>query len=81
MTTEAVKKLSCNLQQIATALKEALEIAAGKEVNFILVSHVDDALQYISTVEREESMEILNELLERWKAHKADIPAHYNPDL
>ena len=69
------------MQATAQAIQELLSEMAGKKVNFILVAHVDEVLQYLSTVEREESMQILEELLNRWKANKADIPAHYNPDL
>lgn len=37
--------------------------------------------QYISNTERKDGAELLESLLERWKAGRPDIPAHYNPDL
>ena len=77
----AAKRLSCNLQQAAAAIQECLSELAGKQVEFILLAHVDNVMQYVSTIDREESMSILAQLLERWKSNKADIPAHYNPDL
>ena len=77
----AAKRLSCNLQQAASAIQKCLSELAGKQVEFILLAHVDDVMQYVSTIDREQSMSILAQLLERWKSNKADIPAHYNPDL
>ena len=38
-------------------------------------------MQYVANVKREEGVALLEDLLARWKAGRADIPAHYNPDL
>ena len=78
---EAAKRLSCNLQQAAAAIQQFLSDLAGTRVEFILLAHTDHVLQYISTIDRQQSMEILADLLDRWEKNKADIPAHYNPDL
>lgn len=77
----SVKNLSCNLQQISSALKDVLEDIANTEVNFVLLIHCANTIQYIATIERTQSIELLEELLNRWKKGKVDIPAHYNPDL
>ncbi|MEY5098662.1 MAG: hypothetical protein RJA36_1381, partial [Pseudomonadota bacterium] len=37
--------------------------------------------QYVSNATRDDGRELIESLLARWKAGRADIPAHYNPDL
>ena len=78
---EAAKRLSCNLQQAAQAIREYLSELAGDKVEFILLAHTGGVLQYVSTIDRQQSMEMLTELFDHWKHSRADIPAHYNPDL
>ena len=78
---EAAMRLSCNMQQAAKTIQDYLNFVADGQVEFILLAHTDNVLQYLSTIDREQSMKMLEELLNRWKSNKADIPAHYNPDL
>lgn len=74
-------RLSIALPVVAQYLNELLTEAAGEEVAWVLVVQADKVAQYISNTERSEGVELLESLLSRWKAGRADIPAHYNPDL
>jgi hypothetical protein len=47
----------------------------------VLVCQVDGVAQYVSSTQRADGTALIESLLERWKAGRADIPAHYNPDL
>lgn len=73
--------LSLRLQDIAQSLSDVLADVAGEPIAFVLVLSADDVSQYISNCKRQEGVEMIEGLLSRWKAGRADIPAHYNPDL
>ena len=73
--------LSLRLQDICSALSDLLEDIAGEPTAFVLVIHADNIAQYVSNTKREDGKELLESLLERWKKGRADIPAHYNPDI
>ena len=73
--------LSLRLQAIAQALAEALDEVCGEPVAFVLVLQVDKVAQYVSNASRQDGRELLQSLMDRWDAKRADIPAHYNPDL
>ena len=77
----ASDRLSVRLQDIAQSLAEVLDEGAGEPVPFVLVLQADKTAQYVSNCERKDGRELIESLLERWKAGRADIPAHYNPDL
>lgn len=77
----ASARLSVRLQDIAQSLAEVLDEVAGEPIPFVLVLQADKAAQYISNCDRKDGRELIESLLERWKAGRADIPAHYNPDL
>ena len=77
----ASDRLSVRLQDIAQSLAEVLDEVAGEPVPFVLVLQADKTAQYVSNCERKDGRELIESLLERWKAGRADIPAHYNPDL
>jgi len=79
MTSSA--RLSIRLQDIAQSLAEVLDEVAGEPVPFVLVLQADKVAQYISNCDRKDGRELIESLLARWKAGRADIPAHYNPDL
>ena len=79
MSTSA--RLSIELQTIASALNEMLSEAAGKEITWVLLCSADDVAQYISNASRPDGRALIESLLQRWTAGRADIPAHYNPDL
>ena len=74
-------RVSLMLQDLAETINTALAEAAGQEVAFVLVVQADKVAQYVSNTKREDGAELLASLLARWKAGRADIPAHYNPDL
>ena len=61
----------------ATASQEA----AGEEIAWVLVCASDGVTQYVSNADRKDGTELLSTLIARMKAERADIPAHYNPDL
>lgn len=81
MNTTASMRLSVALQSIAGQLEDALNDAAGERIPFVLVLQADGVAQYISNAARKDGAELIESLLARWKAGRADIPAHYNPDL
>ena len=67
---------------MAAAVADILRDAAGKDIAFVLIVSDDKTAQYIiSNTKRADGMELIEELLARWKAGRADIPAHYNPDI
>lgn len=77
----ASARLSVRLQDIAQSLAEVLDEVAGEPVPFVLVLHADKTAQYVSSLNRKDGRELIESLLARWKAGRADIPAHYNPDI
>lgn len=74
-------RLSVRLQAIAQALEDTLTEAAGEHCAFVLVCQSDGVAQYVSNTDRKGGRELIESLLMRWKLGRADIPAHYNPDL
>lgn len=77
----ASARLSVRLQDIAQSLAEVLDEVAGEPIAFVLVLNADKVAQYVSNCDRKDGRELIESLLARWKAGRADIPAHYNPDL
>lgn len=77
----ASQRLSIALQDVAAELDKALEQLAGERCSFVLVVQADEVAQYVSNTARADGAELIESLLARWKAGRADIPAHYNPDL
>lgn len=73
--------VSLRLQDIAASLSDVLNDIAGEPIAFVLVLSVDQVAQYVSNASRADGTELLEGLLARWKANRADIPAHFNPDL
>lgn len=74
-------RVSLMLQTLAQNIDDVLTEIAGERVNFVLVVQADKIAQYVSNASRQDGTELLEGLLARWKAGRADIPAHYNPDL
>lgn len=74
-------RLSVDLQDIAARLHTMLEQSAGEPCAFVLVCQADGVAQYVSNADRKDGRELLQSLIDRWDAKRADIPAHYNPDL
>lgn len=75
------QRVSISLPQIADNLNELLTEIAGEPIAFVLVVQADKVAQYVSNTKRSDGVELIESLLARWKAGRADIPAHYNPDL
>lgn len=73
--------LSLRMQDIAQSLADVLADVAGEPIAFVLVLSADNVAQYVSNASRADGTEMIEELLSRWRAGRADIPAHYNPDL
>jgi hypothetical protein len=74
-------RVSLILQCLASGISDVLKEAAGEEIAFVLVVQADQVAQYVSNTKRSDGVALLEDLLARWKAGRADIPAHYNPDL
>lgn len=72
---------SLQAQALAQALSDTLEKIAGEPIAFVLVVQADKVAQYVSNCKREDGAELIESLLARWKANRADIPLHYNPDV
>lgn len=79
MTASA--RLSVRLQDIAQSLSDVLSDVVGEPVPFVLVLQADKIAQYVSNCDRKDGRELIESLLERWDAGRADIPAHYNQDI
>ena len=73
--------VSLVLQDLASFLETWLSTAAGQPVPFVLALQVDKVAQYVSNTERADGIALLRSLFDRWEDNRADIPAHYNPDL
>lgn len=80
-TPAATTRLSLRLQDIAGSLEDVLSEIAGKPVAFLLVVDADAVAQYVSNAARPDGKVLIETLLKRWDAGRADIPAHYNPDI
>jgi hypothetical protein len=74
-------RLSIALQAIAQSLNDLLADAAGEEIAWVMVCQTDGVAQYISNCDRPAGRELLESLVARWNGGRADIPAHYNPDI
>lgn len=81
MTSPAAIKLSVRLQDVASSLADVLDDIAGEPIPFVLVLQAGGVAQYVSNVERKDGRDLIESLIERWDAGRADIPAHMNPDL
>jgi hypothetical protein len=75
------QRLSIALPIVAQYVTDLLAEAAGEEIAWVLVCQADGVAQYVSNTKRADGAELIEGLLARWKAGRADIPAHYNPDL
>lgn len=64
-----VAKLNDKIPEIAEGLGEYLNEVTGKEVGWVLLCHVDDTSVYLSNLEREGSVAIMQSLLDRWKSN------------
>ena len=74
-------RLSIAMQSIAQRISQMLSDAAEEEIAWVLVCQADKTAQYLSNASRADGAELIESLLLHWKAGRADIPAHYNPDL
>ena len=74
-------RVSVILQRLAAEINAELRHAAGEELAFVLIVSADKTAQYVSNTKRADGVELIEGLLSRWKAGRADIPAHMNPDL
>lgn len=81
MTNKAAMALSVRLQDIASSLDDLLSDIAGERCSFVLMIGAGETVQYVSNTDREDGRKLIEELLDRWNAKRADIPAHMNPDL
>lgn len=73
--------VSLSLQALASSIAAVLADTAGEPLAFVLLVSVDGTAQYVSNASRKDGKELVESLLARWKANRADIPGHYNPDL
>lgn len=74
-------RISLQGQALAQALGETLDQIAGEPVAFVLIIQADQVAQYLANCSRGDGIDLIECLLARWKAGRADIPAHDNPDL
>jgi hypothetical protein len=75
------ESLAIALTHLGGALDKVLRAEVGVDVPFVLICQINHVAQYISNADRGDGMALIRSLLERWETGRADIPAHYNPDL
>jgi hypothetical protein len=73
--------VALSLQDLAQFLQDYLEDRADEWIGFVLMVQTGNVTQYVSNCTREDGKKLIQKLLERWEKNRADIPAHYNPDL
>lgn len=81
MNKSQVVDVSLSLQELAGMVQDFLASKAGEPLAFVLMVSVDGVVQYVSNASRQDGMDLVQSLLSRWAAGRADIPAHCNPDL
>lgn len=57
---------------LSLALEEILEQIAGEPVPFVLITHADQAAQYVANIQRSDGMFLLNALLTHWQQSQPD---------
>ncbi len=71
--------ISKNLQSIAIEIGNRLRETTGQEVGFFLLVGNTEAggrTNYVSNMDRAQSVEVMLDLLDRWMRGMQDIPAH-----
>ncbi len=83
MSTELTKRVSMSIQELANGIDTYLEnVAGGKRQAFVLIVADSDGIAHdVYNTTRENARTLLEGQIEFWKTEKAEIPAHYNPDL
>ncbi len=81
MNRDQTIAVSLSLQQLAQEIDDFLTLRAGERVPFTVTLQIGGVAQYVSNCARSDGKQMLRDLLARWDAGRADIPAHYNPDL
>ena len=81
MSKAQIIAVSVALPQLAQVVDDFLAGRAGERVSFVIVTQVGGVAQYVSNTTRSDGVDMIEGLLALWKANRADIPAHYNPDL
>lgn len=81
MEREQTIAVSLSLQQLAQEVDDFLALRAGERVPFTITLAVGGVSQYVSNCARSDGAQMIRDLLARCDAGRADIPAHYNPDL
>jgi hypothetical protein len=79
--TPAHVRVSLSLQELAQLVEGFLTERAGVRCSYVLMVNVGSVTQYVSNTDRKDGMALIENLLARWSANRADIPGHYNPDL
>lgn len=69
-------KVSQALNDVAHGLDVLLEDIAGERVAFTLLVFTEGRASYVSTANREESVQQIKHLLELWEKGMPDVPAH-----
>lgn len=71
--------ISKNLQAIAQQISAQLKEITGQEVGFFLLVGNTEAggrTNYVSNMDRAQSVEVMLDLLDRWMNGMQDIPTH-----
>lgn len=77
----AARELGHKLPVVASEIASVLKAMTGSHTGFVLILHAHDTSQYISNCKREDGSRMIEEILMRWRANRADIGAHMNPEL
>ena len=81
MNKQQIAQVSVSLQELSSMIEKFLSRKAGEPVAFCMVVATGYVMQYVSNASRADGEAMLQSLFDGWKARRADIPAHYNPDL
>jgi hypothetical protein len=75
------REFGSQLQGLASNLSEVLNNMTGEKVGFVLTMHCLGTSQYVSNCARPDGTRMMEEILMRWRANRADMGAQMNPAL
>lgn len=69
-------KVSRELRELCNTVDDRLRQIAGERVGFSLIVYTAPRASYMSSVEREQAVKAIKELLDYWESGGPDVPAH-----
>lgn len=82
MTTKLTQYVSISMQELANAADKYLHAIAGKRQSFVIIVADSDGVAHdVYNCSKADAKTLLEGQIKHWDDGKAEIPAHYNPDL